>query len=114
DARQHAFEQLWQEAEAQIAAGDLERALESACQAQALDPGRPEIVALVDEIYDRLAGTFRPPEGSAPGPPSMPPARVTVPPPLSPPPARPTTPMGSIRQRGASAFRELATFGEPP
>src|SRR5262249_23298671 len=77
DARQRAFEGLWQEAEAQVASGDLERALESACQAQALDPGRPEIVALVDEIYDRLAGTFKPPEpsvrvGSAPRLPSVP------------------------------------------
>jgi serine/threonine-protein kinase len=133
DARQHAFEDLWQEAQVQVASGDLESALEAACRAQALDPGRPEIVALVDEIYDRLAGTFRPPVGPTPGdaswPPSVPsiprlpaaappPAPAASPPPPPPPPsvrvARPTTPISAVYQRGASAFRELATFGEPP
>jgi serine/threonine-protein kinase len=132
DARQRAFEDLWQEAQVQVASGDLEQALEAACQAQALDPGRPEIVALVDEIYDRLAGTFKPPApvGDASWPPSVPPApRPAAPAPAPPPPpvsaappspppsvraARPATPISLVYQRGASAFRELATFGEPP
>jgi eukaryotic-like serine/threonine-protein kinase len=120
DARQRAFEELWQEAQAQVAGGDLERALEAACQAQALDPGRPEIVALVDEIYDRLAGTFQPPTPTAaPASSRIAVSRASAAPPVAPPPpsppvARPTTPMGSVHQRGASAFRELATFGESP
>jgi WD40 repeat protein len=130
EARQRAFEHLWQEAEALFVAGDLERALEAARQAQALDPSRPEIVALVDAIQDRLAtspGSARSAAGA--------PTAVAAPPPLVPlpvarspfafvpgPPSivrQPTTPMAptlaaELRQRGAGAFRELATFGEPP
>jgi hypothetical protein len=124
DARQRAFEHLWQEAEVLMVSGDLERALEAARQAQALDPARPEIVALVDEIYDRLAAaststTLEAPPGlaataalAAPAAGVAPPSRSAV---IS---ARasnpPTTPIGDVRRRGAAAFRELATFGEPP
>jgi WD40 repeat protein/tRNA A-37 threonylcarbamoyl transferase component Bud32 len=140
EARQRAFEHLWQEAEALFMGGDLERALEAARQAQALDPSRPEIVALVDAISDRLstapAGVPRPTLLSAPPPnPAEAPTvrrdgdasgirgpRVGIGSgvlgqgPLV---RRPTTPMAAslaaeLRQRGAGAFREMATFGEPP
>jgi eukaryotic-like serine/threonine-protein kinase len=142
ETRQRAFEHLWHEAEALCANGDLERALEAARQAQALDPSRPEIVALVDRLQDALLtlppGAVRSAAPSAPtraaapaAAPAPPPARSVPDAPtvhggeasgvLEPAPAvrRPTTPMAAslaaeLRQRGASAFRELATFGEPP
>jgi len=127
ETRQRAFEHLWQEAEALFVAGDLERALEAARQAQALDPSRPEIIALVDAITDRLStaptGVPRPTLPAAPPP--SPADAATVrrdgsgvlgQGPLV---RRPTTPMAAplvaeLRQRGAGAFREMATFGEPP
>jgi WD40 repeat protein len=129
DARRRAFEHLWQEAEALFAAGDLERALEAARQAQALDPSRPEIVALVDRLQDSLATL---PPGVARVPAAPPSSAATAATARSvrggdssgalgqaPLVRRPTTPMGTslaaeLHQRGASAFRELATFGEPP
>jgi hypothetical protein len=112
EARLRAFETLWHESEALLASGDLEHALEAALQAQALDPSRPEIVAIVDRIQDQLYATPTAPAPAAPpSPRPVTPYRTSAV-------RHPTTPMGTpilneLKARGASAFRELATFGEP-
>jgi hypothetical protein len=109
ETRRRAFEHLWQEAEAHFAEGDSERALEAARQAQALDPSRPEIIALVDRIQDDLAAPAgRKTRVAAAAPPPAP----VVPPP-TPPPAAPSM-AAELRRRGASALREQGAFGEPP
>jgi serine/threonine protein kinase len=92
-------------------ANDLERALEAARRAQALAPSRTEVVGLIEQIEIYLSDatpTVRPET-------TLPAMESTVL--ATPTPSRPRLPtpvLTELRARGASVFRELATFGEPP
>jgi serine/threonine protein kinase len=116
--RQRAYERNYEEARQRLADNDLTGALEAARRAQALDPTRTGIVSLVAAIEERLRGTetTRGPATSAPPTYSSVPTRVvTVPPAASDVPrSLGTATLTDLRTRGASVFRDLATFGEPP
>jgi eukaryotic-like serine/threonine-protein kinase len=93
-----------------MGAHDLERALEAARRAQALAPSRTEVVALIEQIEKSLGDA--PP---AARPETLPAIEATVL--ATPTPSKPRLPtpvLTELRARGASVFRELATFGEPP
>jgi serine/threonine-protein kinase len=133
-AREQACQRDLEEARRLLAANDLERALEAARRARALDPSRTEVVALVRELEDRLADSptlpsvpalrtadlvliETPPRAEAAKAPAEDPRtrRVEPLPPVRVPQRRlPTDVLTELRARGASVFRELATFGEPP
>jgi len=102
-ARRRAYELNHEEARRRLEGNDLSGALESARRAQSLDPGQIEIVALVAAIEGELrsATTVK----RAPPPPvkAEEPTRVAA-----------LSTLTDLRTRGASVFRELATFGEPP
>jgi hypothetical protein len=127
-AREQAYQRELQEAQRMLAGNDLERALEAARRARALEPSRTEVVALIQRLEDLLveAPTVRELPGARARP-SPPPTRAVAPnaaPPVQPTrtvPAEPTRDkrlrtavLTELRARGASVFRELATFGEPP
>ena len=115
--RRRAFERNYDEARRLFAANDLTAALEAARRAQSLEPSQTEVVALITAIEEqlRMAVTVR----RAPKPPPPAPEEPTR---LAPPaPAAavardppPSSTLTDLRTRGASVFRELATFGEPP
>jgi eukaryotic-like serine/threonine-protein kinase len=123
--RKRAYEANFAEARRLLTEDDLSGALEAAKRAQALDPARTGIVSLVRVIEERLRAATtvtREPAGS-PGasatrtalssPLSTPNSAATAPsPPLPVPPGPLDT--ATLRTRGAGAFRELGTFGEPP
>ncbi|HET9317864.1 MAG TPA: protein kinase [Vicinamibacteria bacterium] len=92
-------------------ANDLERALEAARRAQALAPSRTEVVALIEQIEMYLSDATPParPETTLPAIEST---VLATPTPSKP--RLPTPVLTELRARGASVFRELATFGEPP
>ena len=92
-------------------ANDLERALEAARRAQALAPSRTEVVALIEQIEMYLSDATPParPETTLPAIDST---VLATPTPSKP--RLPTPVLTELRARGASVFRELATFGEPP
>ena len=123
-ARQQAFERNFDEARRLLAEDDLEGALEAARRAQALEPSRTGVVELLERIEARLAEaptvlTPRPrlPTEQLPLEPlRTTPAAPTRGPATTPPAAKPlpTPVLTELRIRGAGAFRELATFGEPP
>ena len=104
-AREQACRRNMDEARRFLAGWDLERALQAARRAQALEPSRTEVVALVEEIESRL-GEEGPPTIDAMTP--FPPTPTATRRPL------PTPVLVELRARGASVFREVATFGEPP
>jgi len=118
--RKRAYEANFAEARRLLTEDDLSGALEAAKRAQALDPARTGIVSLVRVIEERLSAllTVR---REPPGPSGQEAARTA---PLSTPTSAATTlslpvPPGpldtaTLRARGAGAFRELGTFGEPP
>jgi hypothetical protein len=133
-AREQAYARDVQEARRCLADGDLERALEAARRARALAPARTEVVMLVGEIEDRLreaptlvrsrprtksltltpfeAATF--PEAAGPQAPAGPSSYAPLPAPVLAERRLPTAVLTELRARGASVFREIATFGEPP
>lgn len=88
ESRRRSYQENLEEANRRLAAQDLERALEAARRAQAVEPSGREVVALLEGIEARLSG--RP---SAPSPASA---------------------LALIGSRGAAAYRDLGTFGEPP
>jgi hypothetical protein len=122
--KKRAYESNFAEARRLLAEQDLSGALEAARRAQALDPSRTGIVSLIRVIETRLR--------SATTQPSIPPPaeKTVVAAPPRPAPARAPAPAATgsgalaippgpldtatLRSRGASAFRELGTFGEPP
>jgi hypothetical protein len=126
--KKRAYEANFAEARRMLAEDDLSGALEAARRAQSLDPARTGIVSLIKVIEQRLrsAPTLPHPAGqAAPGtaegatrtaiarPPltQAPPSTATVPGlPVPPGPLDTAT----LRARGAGAFRDLGTFGEPP
>jgi eukaryotic-like serine/threonine-protein kinase len=119
--RKRAYEANFAEARRLLTEDDLSGALEAARRAQALDNTRTGIVSLIRVIEERLraATTVRqpPPAGSrseatrtvmsAAARPAV--AEAT---PLPVPPGPLDTAL--LRTRGAAAFREGGTFGEPP
>ena len=122
-AREQAFERSFDEARRLFAENDLEGALEAARRAQALEPSRTGVIQLLQQIDERLAEaptvlTPRPrlstenlplvplEDGAARRPPTAETAPASKP--------LPTPVLTELRIRGASVFRELATFGEPP
>ena len=102
-ARRRAYELNHEEARRRREANDLSGALEAARRAQSLEPGQIEIVALVAAIEGQLreAETVKRPPRTALA--ADEPTRVAA-----------LGTLTDLRTRGASAFRELATFGEPP
>ncbi len=94
-----------------MAANDLERALEAARRAQALAPSRTEVVELIEQIELFLsdAPSTAKPETTRP---AIETTVLATPTPSKP--RLPTPVLTELRARGASVFRELATFGEPP
>ena len=111
-ARERAVELELAAVRRSMEANDLERALEAARRAQALAPSRTEVVALVERIERSLAGA---PAAVVDRHHTLPAIESTVL--ATPTPSRPRLPtpvLTELRARGASVFRELATFGEPP
>ena len=90
ESRRRSYQQNLQEANRRLEAHDLERALEAARRAQAVEPSGREVVKLLEGIEARLASA-----GAVPRPPPR--AVVT-----------------EVRARGAAVYRDLGTFGEPP
>jgi len=90
ESRRRSYQENLEEANRRLAAHDLERALEAARRAQAVEPSGREVVSLLEGIEVLLASG-----GAAPRP--SPAAAVT-----------------QVRTRGAAAYRDLGTFGEPP
>ncbi len=124
-AREQAVTRDLLEAQKALADNDLERALAAARRARALDPLRPEIAGLVARLDDLLAeaptvrrtgtSSVRPTEiGMTPLAADPQPTHAVAAPDASGAPARTTAVLARLRARGASVFRELATFGEPP
>jgi eukaryotic-like serine/threonine-protein kinase len=127
--REASYQRNLAEAQKHFADGEWERALEVARRALALEPGRTEVLTLLRQIEDGLreAPTLIPRRAKPPteAPPRTEHMGVTA--------AVPAAPLGTsvttsvaeprpstsqilteLRLRGASVFRELATFGEPP
>jgi serine/threonine protein kinase len=118
--RKRAYEANFAEARRLLTEDDLSGALEAARRAQSLEPTRTGIVSLVRVIEERLrsADTLRPEERRGP---AASPAAATVPTRAAAPAAAAPLPVppgpldtAALRSRGAAAFRELGTFGEPP
>jgi serine/threonine protein kinase/WD40 repeat protein len=117
EARESAYKASFEDARRHLAENDLEAALEAARRARALEPSRASIVGLLDRIEEMLQDA--PTQASrrtAPTTREMPPrktgtsmAAVSITPKQ-----RTTAVLASLRAKGAGAFRELATFGEPP
>ena len=117
--RKRAYEANFAEARRLLSEDDLSGALEAAQRARRLEPERTAIVQLIDVIGQRLHpedAVSRPAAGAradatrvavtTPRPPAAPAASTAVPPgPLD---------TATLRARGALAFRDQGTFGEPP
>ena len=134
-ARERAYERNFAEARELLARSELDGALAAARRALTLEPSRTGIVALIGVIEQQLRDgtTVRRPAPvlvvSAGETRAATAVRLVTPTPLPTVQAQPTpTPMRTpvpqepppgymtmeLRARGASVFRELATFGEPP
>ncbi len=121
--RKRAYEANFAEARRLLTEDDLSGALEAAKRAQSLDNTRTGIVSLVRVIEERLraVATVR---RAPPGSPGSDATRTALAAPFRTPttaatvPALPVPPgpldTATLRARGAAAFRELGTFGEPP
>jgi hypothetical protein len=121
--RKRAYEANFAEARRLLTEDDLSGALEAAKRAQALDNTRTGIVSLIRVIEERLraAATVRQTPPVATGseatrtvlsPVARPAVAEATPLPLPVPPGPLDTAV--LRARGAAAFREGGTFGEPP
>jgi len=114
--RKRAYEANFAEARRRLTEDDLSGALEAARRAQSLEPTRTGIVSLIRVIEERLRSADaprRPPdEGKAREPATVPTRAPAAAPALPVPPGPLDT--AALRTRGAAAFRELGTFGEPP
>jgi hypothetical protein len=120
EERERAYKVAFEEARRLLAGEDLEGALAAARRARALEPSRPSIVALLDHIEELFqeaptlvskptptratnVGTnvARRTEGSLAG------GSLNVR-------QKTTAVLASLHTKGAAAYREFATFGEPP
>lgn len=109
-ARHQASERSLEDARRLRETGELEGALEAARRAQVLEPDASAAVKLADELEQRLLIEARTHAGAR-ALPVLDSTLFTEPAPAR----RPPTPVATgLRARGASVFRELATFGEPP
>ncbi|HQZ18825.1 MAG TPA: serine/threonine-protein kinase, partial [Vicinamibacteria bacterium] len=90
ESRRRSYRENLEEANRRLEAHDLERALEAARRAQAVEPSGREVVRLLEGIEARLASAQAVPRPS-------PRAVVT-----------------EVGARGAAVYRDLGTFGEPP
>jgi hypothetical protein len=134
-AREAAYQSAFDEARAMFSRQDFEGAMTAARRAQALEPSRHELMALMRDLEERLAdaptaGKAMPspqlgvPTRPAAAPASaVPPAAQPVAAPsgptvlsatLTPPPRLATGFLEALAESGAATFRELALFGEPP
>jgi eukaryotic-like serine/threonine-protein kinase len=121
--RRRAYEANFAEARRLLTEDDLSGALEAARRAQALDPARTGIVSLVRVIEEKLrsVATVRREPSGRPGEAVL---RTALAAPLGTPTSAATArtlsvPPGpldtaTLRARGAEAFSELGSFGEPP
>jgi serine/threonine protein kinase len=126
--RLRAYERNFEEARQKLADNDLTAALQAARRAQAFDPAKTAIMALISTIEEQLRSseTLRRPAPSLPRPGPQdatrqvgPGTRISQPTielsPLSTvPPSLGTATLTDLRTKGASVFRELATFAGPP
>jgi tRNA A-37 threonylcarbamoyl transferase component Bud32 len=121
--RKRAYEANFAEARRLLTEDDLTGALEAAKRAQTLDNTRTGIVSLIKVIEERLraATTVRKPPPAATATEATraalaSPARPAAPEATLPALAVPPGPLdtATLRVRGAGAFREVGTFGEPP
>jgi serine/threonine protein kinase len=121
--RKRAYEANFAEARRLLTEDDLSGALEAAKRAQSLDNTRTGIVSLIRVIEERLRAATtvkKAPPGTVgseatrtalaaavrtPSPEATVPALAVPPGPLD---------TATLRARGAGAFREVGTFGEPP
>jgi len=124
-AREAAYRKALDDARALFSRQDLEGAMNAARRAQALEPSRAELLALMRDLEDRLRDA--PTIGRATPAPVPPPPRAGVatrlapaPAPrveaatLTPPPRLATGFLEALATSGSAVFRELALFGEPP
>jgi eukaryotic-like serine/threonine-protein kinase len=109
EARRQAAQQHLGEARRLMGGNELERALEAARRARAVEPSNVDVVKLVEDLEARLRET---PTAASPADGAAAPARPGAPTPAVQ--RLPTPVLTELRARGASVFRELATFGEPP
>ncbi len=107
EARQRAYRVNLAEAERRLAAQDLERALEAARRAQAVEPSGTEVLSLIEGLEARLDSAQ-----AAPTLLSTPNDETVVSSPAPTP--SPTAVVTQVRTRGAAVYRDLGTFGEPP
>lgn len=122
--RRRGYERNFAEARRLLAEEDLSGALEAARRAQALDPARTGIVALIKVIEERLASAKtveHPPRPPVPPDAPTPPTRSAAPPETPPagaaaglPPVLGPLDSACLRAQGAAALRDLGAFGEPP
>ena len=120
EERERAYKVAFEEARRLLAGEDLEGALAAARRARALEPSRPSIVALLDHIEELFqeaptlvskpaptgatnvaTNVARRTEGSLAG------GSLNVR-------QKTTAVLASLHPTGAAAYREFATFGEPP
>ena len=112
EARQRSYQLNLAEAKSRLAVHDLERALEAARRAQAVEPSGTEAVSLLEGIEARLAAADTDlMEVSEPGAET---AVSATPAPTPAPTPSPTAVVTQVRTRGAAVYRDLGTFGEPP
>jgi serine/threonine-protein kinase len=102
--RARACEESLAEAQRLLGDNDLERALEAARRAQALEPSRVGVAALVRSIEERLEEAPTVTDAEA-----IPETIV-----IGPAPELSQVTSELVRRRGSSAFEDLGTFGEPP
>jgi predicted Ser/Thr protein kinase len=108
EARRRSYQVNLEEAKRRLAVHDLERALEAARRAQAVEPSGTEVVGLLEGIEARLASAE-----AAPTVLSVP-DDATVASTTATPTPSPTAVVTQVRTRGAAVYRDLGTFGEPP
>jgi hypothetical protein len=104
--RARACQQSLAEAHRLMEQNDLERALEAARRAQALEPSRTGVVALVQSLEERLEDAPTVVDAPAVALPARTPAVAS--------PGPPQLTSEIVRRRGSSAFEDGGTFGEPP
>lgn len=115
-ARERAYELNFSEARRLLTESDLDGSLEAARRAQALEPNRSGIIAFIGALEEQLrsASTVQRPAAGRQTPLPAVATIAAVRAPASAEPRLSTPVLTELRMRGASAFRELATFGEPP
>jgi hypothetical protein len=116
EAREASYQSAFEEARRFLAENNLENALVAARRARALEPSRASIVGLLDRIEELLQDA--PTLVSRPKTLEVPELRLKTGASLAAeaptPKQRTTAVLASLRIKGAGAFREIATFGEPP